>query len=486
MPGHYQHENNRPPVEQSYIPIVRGAATENGHFVTPTDHLIRTGAHSNSHLNLGGRSNEYHTSNISMEIQHLPPPFSRPAFDPYAHTSTNRNTPLMSVGPFSHVHSTHGIFESGWPLKRKTPTAFEGSSSSFYGAESSSSSQMLVQNTTVDCLSHPPYRGSNLSISGPDSIRNVRRRSGPELEPSQYYHPTITHPANYSVPVHPVNLSAGVTGQEWNVVPYAASYNGRTSHSDINDPRRETSQFYGGGSSVDTNASHHNPYFRGNLASSSQNPHVSHVQPTRDGQNYHHQSVTPFYRNGPNYCNYNGGSSSTNEQLQFPSENFSSQYSRYSAAGGWGGGGYSGGRPGITVERLQPFVDVMDSHGGFEHEAITIEQPSFYHEPISFPDGYQDMRLDIDRMSYEELLALEERIGYVSSGLSEDGMSNCLWEKIYCPMDQNHDPCPICLEEYKNGEKIGRMKKCGHEYHVDCIKKWLVMKKVCPICKSEQ
>ncbi|GJW49721.1 putative RNA-directed DNA polymerase [Tanacetum coccineum] len=40
-------------------------------------------------------------------------------------------------------------------------------------------------------------------------------------------------------------------------------------------------------------------------------------------------------------------------------------------------------------------------------------------------------------------------------------------------------------EEYKNGEKLGRMKKCGHDYHVDCIKKWLVMKKICPVCKSE-
>ncbi|KAI3817677.1 hypothetical protein L1987_11474 [Smallanthus sonchifolius] len=379
----------------------------------------------------------------------------------------------MSVGPVSHIHSTHGISESGWPLKRKTPGAFEGSLSSFYGAESSSSSQMLVQNPAVDCLSQPPYRGSNLSISGPDSIRNVRRRPGSELEPSQYYHPTITHPANYSVPVHPVNLSAGVTGQEWNVVflmlllimegPHIQMMVSRLEvarWSDINDPRRETSQFYGVGSSVDTDASHHNPYFRGNLASSSQNPHVSHVQPTRDGHNYHHQRVTPFYRNCPNYCNYNnGGSSSTNEQ--FPSENFSSQYSRYSAARGWGGGGYSGWRPGTTVERLQPFVDVMDSHGGFEHEAITVEQPSFYHEPINFPDEYQDMRLDIDRMSYEELLALEERIGYVSSGLSEGGMSKCLREKIYCSMDQNHDPCPICLEEYKNGETTGRMKNVG-------------------------
>lgn len=39
-------------------------------------------------------------------------------------------------------------------------------------------------------------------------------------------------------------------------------------------------------------------------------------------------------------------------------------------------------------------------------------------------------------------------------------------------------------EEYKNMEKIGTL-NCGHEYHAECLKKWLHVKNVCPICKSE-
>ncbi|XP_076896368.1 putative E3 ubiquitin-protein ligase HIP1 [Bidens hawaiensis] len=172
--------------------------------------------------------------------------------------------------------------------------------------------------------------------------------------------------------------------------------------------------------------------------------------------------VNPNY-----YCNYNNGGHSSTNELQFPSENISSRYSTYSALGGWGSGGggvYRSGEPRLAV-------DVIDPRDEFE--------------PINFPDEYEDMRLDIDDMGYEELLALEESMGYVSSGLSEDGMAKCLREKVYYSMDQNHDTCPICLEEYKNGEEIGRMEKCGHEYYVDCIKKWVVMKKVCPVCKSE-
>ncbi|KAK9064113.1 hypothetical protein SSX86_017985 [Deinandra increscens subsp. villosa] len=491
IPGYQQHGNNRHHGEQSRIPMVMGVATESVHFVTPMDRSVIGGAHSNSGWDLGVRSNEYNSSNVSMETQHLPPPFSRPLFDPYTPTSTNGSTSLAPVGPVGHIHSTHGLSESRGPHKRTFPGVFEGSSDSFHGAGSSSSSQMLIQEPAVERLNQPLYRGSNLSINGQDLMRNVRRRSEPELEPfmtrahvpnyaSQCYHPT-TPPSNYPVPVHPINLSAAdVTGRELNIAPHAASYTGRTSHPDINDPGRESNQFYIGGSSVDINASHHIPFIRGNLASSSQDPHVAHVQPTSEGHNYHYQRVTPFYRNGPN-----GGSSSTNE-LQLAPESLSSRYSRYSAAIGWAGVGYRTRRPRMAVGRLQPPVDVMDSGAGFGHETVTVEQSSSYREPRNFPDMHQDMRLDIESMGYEELLALEERIGYVRSGLSKDEMFKCLSEEIYDDaMDQNHDRCTICLDEYKNGEKIERMKKCGHKYHGDCIKKWMVMKKVCPICRSE-
>lgn len=33
-------------------------------------------------------------------------------------------------------------------------------------------------------------------------------------------------------------------------------------------------------------------------------------------------------------------------------------------------------------------------------------------------------------------------------------------------------------------DEVGALKTCGHDYHVPCIKKWLEMKKTCPICKA--
>lgn len=46
--------------------------------------------------------------------------------------------------------------------------------------------------------------------------------------------------------------------------------------------------------------------------------------------------------------------------------------------------------------------------------------------------------------------------------------------------------CIVCLEEFIPGlSKVMRL-PCGHEFHVNCIRRWLVCrKKTCPICKQD-
>ncbi|ESW18484.1 hypothetical protein PHAVU_006G045000 [Phaseolus vulgaris] len=50
--------------------------------------------------------------------------------------------------------------------------------------------------------------------------------------------------------------------------------------------------------------------------------------------------------------------------------------------------------------------------------------------------------------------------------------------------EQEIDLCIICQDEYKNKEEIGIL-QCGHEYHADCVRRWLQEKNVCPLCKSK-
>ncbi|XP_024991486.1 probable E3 ubiquitin-protein ligase HIP1 [Cynara cardunculus var. scolymus] len=98
-------------------------------------------------------------------------------------------------------------------------------------------------------------------------------------------------------------------------------------------------------------------------------------------------------------------------------------------------------------------------------------------------DRYRDWRLDVDSMSYEELLELGDKIGYVSTGLREDEIGQCV-RKTKPPHvpTQMQWKCTICQEEYEGEDEIGKL-ECGHFYHMYCIKQWLVQKKTCPICK---
>ncbi|TKW26057.1 hypothetical protein SEVIR_3G161300v4 [Setaria viridis] len=104
-------------------------------------------------------------------------------------------------------------------------------------------------------------------------------------------------------------------------------------------------------------------------------------------------------------------------------------------------------------------------------------------------DQYQDWRLDVDNMTYEELLDLEDQIGYVSTGLREDEITRSLRMVKYSAFNPKHFSaemdrrCSICQEEFEANEETGKL-SCGHSYHVHCIKQWLSRKNACPVCKT--
>ncbi|KAL0408901.1 UNVERIFIED_CONTAM: putative E3 ubiquitin-protein ligase HIP1 [Sesamum radiatum] len=97
-------------------------------------------------------------------------------------------------------------------------------------------------------------------------------------------------------------------------------------------------------------------------------------------------------------------------------------------------------------------------------------------------DRHQDWRLNVDAMSYEELLDLSDKIGYVGSGLREEEISRCLRRfKHFNP--EKDWKCSICHEKYRRDGDVVTL-DCGHHHHVRCIKQWLLQKNECPVCKS--
>ncbi|CAD6230413.1 unnamed protein product [Miscanthus lutarioriparius] len=124
----------------------------------------------------------------------------------------------------------------------------------------------------------------------------------------------------------------------------------------------------------------------------------------------------------------------------------------------------------------------------------TIMDFSRLYEVSNTVDEHRDMRLDIDSMTYEELLALEEQIGDVNTGLTKSHIVDKLRTSLYVPgtssmSDQpsksslENDACIICQEEYQVRDCVGTL-DCGHRYHAECVKQWLMVKNLCPICKT--
>ncbi|PQQ15619.1 putative E3 ubiquitin-protein ligase RHG1A [Prunus yedoensis var. nudiflora] len=139
----------------------------------------------------------------------------------------------------------------------------------------------------------------------------------------------------------------------------------------------------------------------------------------------------------------------------------------------------------LVSEQICNVLGLMRRGESLRFEDVMILDQSVLFGVADIHDRHRDMRLDVDNMSYEELLALEERIGNVSTGLSEETISNRLKHKKYIAVGSQAEtePCCVCQEEYNDGEDLG-MLECGHDFHSDCIKQWLKHKNLCPICKT--
>lgn len=139
------------------------------------------------------------------------------------------------------------------------------------------------------------------------------------------------------------------------------------------------------------------------------------------------------------------------------------------------------------VSEIRNVLDLMRRGEGLRFEDVVFLDQSIFFGMADIHDRHRDMRLDVDNMSYEELLALEERMGSVSTGLSEEtilkGLKQRKFFSIAMGAQSEVEPCCICREEYNDGEDIGTV-ECGHEFHSGCIKQWLMLKNSCPICKT--
>lgn len=92
-------------------------------------------------------------------------------------------------------------------------------------------------------------------------------------------------------------------------------------------------------------------------------------------------------------------------------------------------------------------------------------------------ESKQASPLNPDVMSYEELLALSEKLGSVSKGLAPEDIERM--PSYFAGASKQ--PCTVCYEPMKPGDRAKRL-QCQHEYHAGCIDSWLAKEKRCPVC----
>ncbi|KAJ6909385.1 hypothetical protein NC652_020390 [Populus alba x Populus x berolinensis] len=120
--------------------------------------------------------------------------------------------------------------------------------------------------------------------------------------------------------------------------------------------------------------------------------HGFHAQASREGQNSYPRRAIPTYRTDISSSHFGQEATAIENGQHFLSETHNSRYPR-------------------------PLSEAL----------MMLDNPYLYGS-INLFDQYRDMRLDVDSMSYKELLVLGERIGNVNTGLPEDVFSKCLME----------------------------------------------------------
>ncbi|PKA56589.1 E3 ubiquitin ligase BIG BROTHER-related [Apostasia shenzhenica] len=134
-------------------------------------------------------------------------------------------------------------------------------------------------------------------------------------------------------------------------------------------------------------------------------------------------------------------------------------------------------------------LEVMQHNQALAHEQLLVLERETTVVNSYFYDQYRGMRMDIDNMSYEELLDLGEKIGSVNTGLTEEVMAKCLERTAFKEASSTREAeeadktCSICQECCADGDEVCRL-GCDHWFHADCIQQWLRVKNWCPICKA--
>jgi len=116
-------------------------------------------------------------------------------------------------------------------------------------------------------------------------------------------------------------------------------------------------------------------------------------------------------------------------------------------------------------KKINDIAEELDEAGGLDLSgSLSVGQPN------------------VDEMTYEQLLELEEQMGSVANGLTEEEIKNLKYDK-YVKDKYSEDKCIICQYNFIELESIVGL-PCKHFFHFNCLKPWVDKQHYCPLCKT--
>lgn len=108
-------------------------------------------------------------------------------------------------------------------------------------------------------------------------------------------------------------------------------------------------------------------------------------------------------------------------------------------------------------------------------------------EAQSRPDG---MREQMSLQLKTKTLCYEDDHNDDDAFASQQHDANHVVVDEYTDHDQQYhnktsnEMCSICMVPLENGERVGDL-DCGHHFHVECLKTWVLWRNVCPLCNAK-
>ena len=135
-----------------------------------------------------------------------------------------------------------------------------------------------------------------------------------------------------------------------------------------------------------------------------------------------------------------------------------------------------------NIEKLQNDVDDMRNKNDDLDNKINDLADELEEADVDLDQNLDFAQPNVDEMTYEQLLELEEQMGSVSNGLTEEEIKSLKHDK-FIKNKYLEDKCIICQYNFMELESIVGL-SCKHCFHFACLKPWIEKQHYCPLCKS--